>query len=356
MNNFQKIKDNLKNKPYDAYLITGGTNRLYASGFASSAGVLLISSSDVWLFIDGRYFEGASNAVPEAIIKKTSKELTYDVLIIEVISERGFKSIAVEEKVLTAAEFRNFNEKLNASLLDGSDDLNALRAVKSPEELQLMINAQRISERAFESILPLISPNITEKQLAAELTSAMLRFGADDKSFKPIVVCAPRSSMPHASPTDQKLGRGFLTMDFGCRLNGWCSDTTRTVMLGKPTDEEKLVYNTVLEAQLAGIAYAKAGVTGISVHETAADVIRKAGFGEYFDHGFGHGLGLEVHETPNANLLNKEPLPAGAVISAEPGIYLPGRYGVRIEDILYITETGNINITNLPKELMVIDI
>jgi Xaa-Pro aminopeptidase len=200
----------------------------------------------------------------------------------------------------------------------------------------------------------MITPGITEKQLAAELLYLLLKNGADDKSFDPIIVSGEKSSMPHGVPGDKPIGGGFLTIDFGARLDGWCSDTTRTLCVGKPTDEMVNIYNTVLRAQEAGIAAARAGVRGCDVDAAARSVIAQAGYGSYFGHGFGHGLGLEVHELPTASQIYEEPLPAGAVISAEPGIYLPGRFGVRIEDVVFITEDGCENITNLAKQLIIL--
>ena len=161
--------------------------------------------------------------------------------------------------------------------------------------------------------------------------------------------------MPHAVPTTRKVQKGeFLTMDFGCIYGGYCSDMTRTVAVGEPTDEMRTVYQVVLEAQLAGIAAAKPGVTGKEIDGAARKVIADAGYGDYFGHSFGHGVGIEIHEEPRASVLNEKPMPVGAVISAEPGIYLPGRFGVRIEDVIHITEGGNENLTRAPKELIVL--
>jgi Xaa-Pro aminopeptidase len=160
--------------------------------------------------------------------------------------------------------------------------------------------------------------------------------------------------MPHGVPTDGKIQNGFLTMDFGVKKDGWCSDMTRTVCVGTPTQEMRLIYDTVLEAQLQGIAAVHAGVTGREVDGAARRVIEDAGYGDCFGHGFGHGLGLEIHEPPTASPGYDKPLPRGAVISAEPGIYLPGRFGVRIEDVVYITDGGCENITKTPKNLIII--
>ncbi|MFR3921137.1 MAG: M24 family metallopeptidase [Dysosmobacter welbionis] len=183
----------------------------------------------------------------------------------------------------------------------------------------------------------------------------MLHYGAEDKSFDPIVVSGPNGSLPHGVPSEKVIQAGeFVTMDFGCIYHGYCSDMTRTVAVGSVTDEMRQVYDTVLQAQLAGIAAARAGATGKAVDGAARDIIRQAGYGPCFGHSFGHGVGVEIHEGPNATPSNDKPLPAGAVISAEPGIYLPGKLGVRIEDVLYLTPEGCQNLTLAPKELVIL--
>ena len=215
--------------------------------------------------------------------------------------------------------------------------------------------AQRIAERVFDEVLGILRPGMTEKEVAAELTYRMLRYGAEKMSFDPIVVSGPNSSLPHGVPTSRKIGPGeFITMDFGCIADGYCSDMTRTVVIGSVSDEMKTVYDTVLQAQLAGISAARAHVTGKTVDEAARGVIDKAGFGEYFGHGFGHSVGIEIHEEPNASPSDETMLPTGAVITAEPGIYLPGKFGVRIEDMLVIKENGCDVITKSPKDLIVL--
>ena len=225
----------------------------------------------------------------------------------------------------------------------------------SPEELEIMIAAQRIAEKALTDILNEIRPGVTEKEIAARLQYLMLHYGAEDKSFDPIVVSGPNGSLPHGVPSEKVIQAGeFVTMDFGCIYHGYCSDMTRTVAVGSVTDEMRQVYDTVLQAQLAGIAAARAGATGKAVDGAARDIIRQAGYGPCFGHSFGHGVGVEIHEGPNATPSNDKPLPAGAVISAEPGIYLPGKLGVRIEDVLYLTPEGCQNLTLAPKELVIL--
>ena len=196
---------------------------------------------------------------------------------------------------------------------------------------------------------------VTEKEIAARLTYLMLHYGAENMSFDPIVVSGANSSKPHGVPGEKTIKAGdFVTMDFGCIYDGYCSDMTRTVAVGHVTEEMETVYNTVLKAQLAGIAAAKAGVTGAAVDGAARRVIADAGYGPYFGHSFGHSVGVEIHENPNATPSNSKPLPAGAAISAEPGIYLPGKLGVRIEDVIVITEQGCQDITLAPKELLIL--
>ena len=227
--------------------------------------------------------------------------------------------------------------------------------VKDPQEIEKLLAAQDIAGKAFTQLLNEIRPGVTEQQLAARLDYLMRTYGAEKSSFDTIVASGANGSKHHAVPSEKPVEAGdFITFDFGAMKDGYCSDTTRTVAVGHATDEMREVYDTVLRAQLAGIAAAKAGITGKAVDGAARDVIAAAGYGEYFGHGFGHGLGIEVHEAPTAAPSYDKPLPAGAVISAEPGIYLPGKLGVRIEDVLILSEDGCRSITGLPKELLIL--
>ena len=354
MNNLEKIKAVLSDSELDALLITSEANRLYAAGFHSSAGVAVVTASKAWFFTDSRYIEAAESAVTGAEVRLVDREETYSKRINRIIEEESLKTLGFEDGTVTYAEYDEWRGKLTAELKPAQALLTKLRALKSREDLSGLVEVQRISEKAFNEVLPLIAAGVTERELAAELVYRMMRNGADDKSFDPIVVSGVRSSMPHGVPTDEKIGKGFLTIDFGAKKNGWCSDTTRTLCVGAPDEEMGRIYDTVLAAQSAGIAAVRAGVRGADIDAAARQVIESAGYGRYFGHGFGHGLGLEVHETPNAAPSNEKEIPAGAVISAEPGIYLPGRYGVRIEDVVYVTEEGCENITKLPKALLVI--
>ena len=354
MNNIKKIRQKLQESEFDALLITSPANRFYATGFQSSAGMLLLTKNDAWFYTDSRYMEAASLAVTDAFVVAVTVESPYHKQIKDRLSGYGIASIGFEDKSVTYSQYLDLAEKLGIELISAGKLLDELRMVKSAKELSKMVEAQRIAEKSFNEILPLISTDITEKELAAELVYRFIMNGADDKSFDTIVLSGKNSSRPHGVPGNDKLSKGFLTIDFGAKFEGWCSDTTRTLCIGKPDEEMKRVYDTVLSAQQAGIEAVRAGVAGHDVDAAARAKIIEAGYGEYFGHGFGHGLGHEVHEPPLAAKSSKDILHKGTLISAEPGIYLPGRYGVRIEDVVQVTESGCENITKLTKELIVL--
>ena len=357
MNHFKKIAGVLEAYGLDAVLLTCEANRFYASGFHSSGtdGVAIVTRNHNYYFTDSRYTEAAARHVRDAEIRETDREHPYSALINEVIEKEHITRMGYEDEYMTAADFRRFSEKLHCELVPATELLWTLRAVKDQAELDCMIQAQRIAEKALADILGKIRPGVTEKEIAALLLYKMLHYGAEDKSFDPIVVSGANGSLPHGVPSEKPIQAGeFVTMDFGCKFGGYCSDMTRTVAVGHVTEEMETVYNTVLKAQLAGIAAAKAGVTGAAVDGAARRVIADAGYGPYFGHSFGHSVGVEIHENPNATPSNSKPLPAGVVISAEPGIYLPGKLGVRIEDVIVITEQGCQDITLAPKELLIL--
>ena len=339
---------------YDALLLTSEANCFYAVGFLGE-GAALITHQDTYYFTDSRYTEAAEKAVCTARVEEISREKPLSACIREVLGKRE-RTVAIEEDAMTVAALAQYEEKLPYRLVPGASAiLHELRAVKDPEELKSLVAAQRIAEGALERILPELREGISEQEIAARLQYHMLSLGARRMSFDPIVAFGENGSMPHAVPTKKTLRRGdFITMDFGCVYGGYCSDMTRTVCLGQPTEEMARVYETVLRAQRAGIAAARAGVTGAAIHGAAQKVIEEAGYGPYFGHGFGHSLGIEIHESPSAAPGNDKPMPAGAVISAEPGIYLPGRFGVRIEDVLVLEPGGCRDITLAGKELLIL--
>jgi len=357
MNHFRQIAGKLDSWGLDSMLITGEANRFYASGFHSTGtdGVALVTRDHAWYFTDSRYIEAAGRQVQGAEISMTGRGRGYTTLVEELVQSRKLKRLGFEDAYMTVSDYEGYRKALSCQLVPAAGLLAELRQVKDREEQDCMIAAQRIAEKAFTEILNELRPGVTEKEVAARLQYLMLHYGAENMSFDPIAVSGANGSMPHGVPSEKPLAAGeFLTMDFGCIKNGYCSDMTRTVAIGFATEEMQLVYHTVLAAQAAGIAAAKAGATGAEVDGAARRIIANAGYGEFFGHSFGHGVGVEIHEAPNATPGNERPLPAGAVISAEPGIYLPGRLGVRIEDVVILKEGGCTDITKAPKELMIL--
>jgi len=356
MNRIEKIRSKFKTYSIDALLITTPENRRYASGFHSTDGVVLITKDAAFLFVDSRYIEAAQNKAAGFTIELIDLQNSYKRRISEALKGKGCSCVGFEDACMSYAEYiRYSSEIINLPMKPASRLLNELRRTKDGEELESLIAAQRIAERALDDVLGIIKPGVTEREVAAEITYRMLKYGAENNSFDPIVVTGTKSSMPHGMPGDEKIESGhFVTMDFGCIYNGYCSDMTRTVAVGSANDEMKKIYDIVLEAQLAGIAAARAGVKGRDIDAAARNVISDAGFGPYFGHSFGHGVGLHIHEEPNAGPTSDAEMHIGAVISAEPGIYLPGRFGVRIEDVIIIEENGCKNITLAKKELIIL--
>ena len=351
-----QIRKRLKANGLDALLITGEANRLYVSSFPTPGddAVVLLTEDALYYLTDFRYIEAARKAVCGQV-EMVSRGRGYVTLLNEIIDAKGLHNIGFEEEYIGYAQHRLYAEKLHAVLHPATALLCEARERKDAAEIEKMIAAQRIAERAFTELLNDVRVGVTERELAARLIYLTLCFGGEGVSFDPIVASGENGSVPHAVPGDRVLRAGdFVTFDFGAKYEGYCSDTTRTVALGSVTDEMAQVYEIVREAQRRGIAAAKAGVSGEAIDAAARDYIAACGYGDAFGHAFGHSLGIEVHEAPNATPNNKCPLPCGAVISAEPGIYLEGKFGVRIEDVLILQEDDNTDITELPRELQIL--
>ena len=319
-------------------------------------GVVLVTRQGCHYFTDSRYIELAQNTVTNADVTMVTPHQDHLALASLVLEHYGLKRVGIEEAYLTVERWQKMKIAFPADteLVPAGKLLTELRSAKTEEELAVMQKAQDITDQVFAEICEFLHAGVTESEVAAQLTYLQMKHGAEGNSFPPIVASGANGSMPHAIPTAKPIQKGeFVTMDFGCIYQGYCSDMTRTVAIGQPSDEMRRVYDAVLEAQLAGIAAAKAGVPGCDVHNAAWDVLKKYGYGDYFGHGFGHSLGIEIHESPNANRANTKPLPAGAVLSAEPGVYLPGKFGVRTEDVIFLTETGNRILTHAPKHLII---
>ena len=355
MNHLNAITAQLDAYQLDALCITSQPGEYYAVGLKGE-GVVLVTRQGCHYFTDSRYIELAQNIVTNADVTMVTPHQDHLALASLVLEHYGLKRVGIEEAYLTVERWQKMKLAFPADteLVPAGKLLTELRSAKTEEELAVMQKAQDITDQVFAEICEFLHAGVTESEVAAQLTYLQMKHGAEGNSFPPIVASGANGSMPHAIPTAKPIQKGeFVTMDFGCIYQGYCSDMTRTVAIGQPSDEMRRVYDAVLEAQLAGIAAAKAGVPGCDVHNAAWDVLKKYGYGDYFGHGFGHSLGIEIHESPNANRANTKPLPAGAALSAEPGVYLPGKFGVRTEDVIFLTETGNRILTHAPKHLII---
>lgn len=340
----------------DAALITSDVNRRYYTEMKSSAGTLLITREKAFLIIDFRYIEKARATAKGCEVILQDKLYSQ---IEQIAKENGVKRMAIEGAYMTVSQL----EMLKAKLPDfeiapfGLDKvIFAQRAVKTPQELEYMRAAQKIADKAFNELLNFIKAGRTEIEVATELEYLMRKFGGEGISFETIAVSGSNSSMPHGVPTEKKLENGdFLTLDFGTKFGGYCSDTTRTVAIGQVSEEQQKVYETVLLAQEKAFEAIKAGAKCSDIDFAARNVIEnEAGYKGCFGHGLGHSLGLEIHEEPRFSPLCGDIAQVGNILSVEPGIYLEGKFGVRIEDVVIIKENGFENITNCPKELIML--
>ncbi|MBE6942675.1 MAG: aminopeptidase P family protein [Ruminococcaceae bacterium] len=339
----------------DGLLLTSRYSRLYSAEYDIAEGVAIVTKKGCRYFTDSRYIEAAENGLQGYEVIMVDREHPYVKLINEAIEEFGVTKLGFEEDYLNVAEFRYYEKGLNAELVPMNKAIHKFRQIKEEWELNLMRRAQEITDKAFSEVLGRIQVGMTEKELQAELIYCLYKNGADNTSFDPIVVSGPNTSLPHGVAGDRVIQKGdFITMDFGALYCGYCADMTRTVAVGYATEEMEKVYNTVLEAQMAGIAATKAGVTGKEIDGAARKVIADAGYGKYFGHGYGHCLGMEVHEAPGVNPSGETVMEENMIASAEPGIYLPGKFGVRIEDVLIFKENGYEDITHSPKNLIIV--
>ena len=337
-------------------LVQSPKNRRYLSGFNSSDGTLLISDK-AYLLLDFRYAEAARIKQKNGVIPQEIEIICPDKspmdIVMDILNRNGEKKLAFEESYVTYGAYEALQKKLSGiELVPVGNAIQKLRSIKSAHELEKIKAAQSITDAAFSHILNFINPNRTELEVAAEIDCFFRRNGAFT-AFDTICVSGAKSSLPHGVPEDIKLTEnGFLTMDFGACLDGYCSDMTRTVVVGKADEKMKEVYSTVLTAQKAVLKSLCGGLDGKTVDGIARDIIYNAGYKGCFGHSLGHSLGLDIHESPNFSPSNPFSVPAGCVVSVEPGIYIEGLYGVRIEDIVYLTNDGHINLTKSPKELI----
>lgn len=345
--------DNLfKAKGMDALLVTDPFNMRYISGFRGE-GILYISGKQNVLITDSRYTEAAEKESNFVVVEENRDNKRVAILK-RCIEEDGAEVLGYEDCSMLCSEFAVFSSELSVKQwVPMGQSVNDLRQIKTPEELEYLRKAESIGDAAFNAILNFLKPGLTELEVAAQLEYEMKRHGAEDFSFDAIIASGLHSSMPHAIPDDKKLENGdFVTMDFGCLYKGYCSDMTRTVVIGKADDKQKEIYDIVLRSQEAALKTIKAGLKGCEVDKVARDVITEAGYGNCFGHGLGHSVGLFIHEEPRLSPADQTVLQVNMIETVEPGIYVPGFGGVRIEDMVIVTEDGCDNLTNSPKHLI----
>lgn len=340
----------------DGALITSDINRRYFTGMKSSAGMLLIFKECAYLIIDFRYIEKARNTVKNCTVME-QENLTEQ--INSLMKKHNAKSLAVESMDMTLSRMSFLEKKFPDIEFIKSDELSNniydMRTIKSAEEIKKIHKAQEIAEKAFDEILGFISPGVTEREIALKLDSCMLENGAEGLSFETIALARANTSMPHGVPGNYKVKNGdFVLMDFGAVYDGYHSDMTRTVCVGQPSEKMGKIYDIVLKAQLEALKKIKSGITGSELDGYARDIIDESGYGDFFGHSLGHGVGMEIHEFPTASSKSETILKENMVVTVEPGIYLPGEFGVRIEDFVVVTENSHQNLTNCPKKLIIL--
>ena len=346
----QRFREMLSTQGYEAFLVTQPENRRYLSGFTGSAGTLLLTAAEAYLLTDFRYVEQSRAQAPLFDIRQYQ---TMTDTLAELVDLLGIRQIAFEADHVTHSDAQELAEKVPVDWVSTTGLVSKLRWVKDEREIEHIAKAAAIADEALAEIMPMIKAGVTEREIALELEFAMKRRGSEGFAFNSIIASGPNGALPHAVPTDRRLVDGdFLVMDFGAVWQGYRSDMTRTLVIGTPTEKHREIYEITLEAQLAGLAAVAPGKTGAEVDQVSRDVITRAGYGDMFGHGLGHGVGLAIHEGPTLSKRGQDPLAPGMVVTVEPGIYLPGWGGVRIEDLVVVTEDGCRILSSTTKEMI----
>lgn len=350
-----KLREAIAGTEGQALLVTNPVNRRYLTGFTGSSGVALIAADQAAFLTDFRYTEQAAEQAQGFRIEKHGPDVNEAVA--KLLEEWNVRTLLFEERHVTYAAYKAMEKAFGSVRLLPSEDIaEKLRAFKDDAELTIIRDAAKLADRAFEHILGFIKPGVRERAVALELEMFMRSQGATGSSFDTIVASGVRSALPHGVASDKPIESGdFVTLDFGAYYNGYCSDLTRTVVVGKANEKQKEIYGIVLEAQLHALERLRPGMTGKEADALTRDIITRYGYGEYFGHGTGHGIGLEIHEAPRLSLAADRVLSPGMVVTVEPGIYLPGFGGVRIEDDVAIADNGIEILTGSPKQLIELD-
>ncbi|MDO5123734.1 MAG: aminopeptidase P family protein [Eubacteriales bacterium] len=339
----------------EAALVTGDISITYLTGFPHSEGYVLVTKKNCSLLVDFRYIEAAENTVTHMSVVSFTNPFDK---INEILVNDGVENLIIETDAVTLSTYEDYKKNIKANVV--CDDklsklISELRIVKSSIEVEKLKTAQKIAEEAYLEVLNFIKVGVTEKEIAARLEYLMKLKGAEKVAFDLITVTGKKTSLPHGVPSDNKVQSGdFITFDIGAVYDSYHSDMTRTVAIGSICDKQREIYDIVLKAHYTGLEAVRAGVSGFDVDKASRDVIREAGYGECFGHSTGHGVGLEIHEAPYASMKSKDILKAGMTLTVEPGIYLPGQFGVRIEDTVLVTENGYETFASMPKELIIL--
>lgn len=351
---YGKVKAVLEQKKLDAVLVSDGFNMRYLSGFTGATGYLLITNNSRNLITDSRYTTAAKMQAPDFHVIETDSKRDYFASLNAILEEEKIEVLGMEAQHLRYSTYESFREHLKVKrLFPLKEELTALRKIKTTEEIECMRHAEHIGDIAFEEVLHHIRPGVTELEIAAKLEYIMKLNGAEKLSFETIVATGSNTSKPHAEPGDKVIQKGdFVTMDFGCVYQGYCSDMTRTVVVGKADKKQKEIYSTVWKAQTSVLEMLRPGMAGKEYDKVARDIIYGAGYEGCFGHGLGHSVGLEIHENPRFSITEEELILPGMIMTVEPGIYLPDYGGVRIEDMVVITEDGYENLAKSKKELI----
>lgn len=353
MDNYKRVQELLKKLSIDAILISNGNNMRYVSGFAGETGYLYISEKRHAVVTDFRYtIQAEIEAEGYEVI--TIGNGGYEEALNNILKEEKIGRLGFEAEDMLYADYSSLKGKLLVDeLVPIGNEITAMRRIKTAKELEMIKKAEAIGDQVFVEILDYLQPGMTEIEVAARIEYLLKLKGAQGISFNAIVASGINSSMPHAVPSHKKIEKGdFLTMDFGCIYEGYCSDMTRTIVIGKASQKQKEVYETVLKAQLAALDFIKAGLKGKEVDKVARDIIYQAGYEGCFGHGLGHSVGLFIHENPRLSMLEEDILEEGMVETVEPGIYIKGFGGVRIEDLVVVTKEGHENFTFSEKKLI----
>lgn len=351
-----KLRQAMQEQQLEALLITSSVNRRYLTGFTGSAGYVLVTAQEAYLLTDFRYMTQAPEQATAFSVVEHSANVVDTMK--ELLAKGNISKLGFEQDLVPYSRYAMYSKHLGpVELVPVSGIMEEIRNFKDAEEIAIIEKATDIADRTFSHILSYIKPGVTEQEIELEMESFMRRLGATGTSFETIVASGERSALPHGVASEKVIGANeFVTLDFGAIYQGYVSDLTRTVFVGTPTDEHRKIYNIVLEAQLNTLKHLKPGMSGRDADALARDVIASHGYGDAFGHSTGHGIGMEVHEEPRLSKMSDTVLSPGMVVTVEPGIYIPGFGGVRIEDDVLITEDGIRVLTHSTKEFTILPV